>query len=45
MLPGLGEGASRKEFENAIKGHVLGTAEIMGTYEKTGRREGGKAEG
>ena len=38
MLTGLGEGASRKDFENTIKGHVLGTAELMGTYEKAGRR-------
>lgn len=43
MLPGLGEGSSRKEFENAIDGHVLGRAETMGTYQKSGRREGGKA--
>jgi phosphatidylethanolamine-binding protein (PEBP) family uncharacterized protein len=43
MLTGLGEGATRKEFERAIEGHVLGRAELMGTYQKTGRREGGKA--
>jgi phosphatidylethanolamine-binding protein (PEBP) family uncharacterized protein len=45
MLTALGEGASRKEFEKAINGHVLGTAELMGTYEKAGRREGGKSGG
>ncbi|HET7603147.1 MAG TPA: YbhB/YbcL family Raf kinase inhibitor-like protein [Gemmatimonadales bacterium] len=45
MLTGLGEGATRKEFEHAMEGHVLGTAEMMGTYQKAGRREGGKAGG
>jgi Raf kinase inhibitor-like YbhB/YbcL family protein len=34
MLTGLSEGASRKEFERAINGHVLGTAKLMGTYQK-----------
>jgi Raf kinase inhibitor-like YbhB/YbcL family protein len=43
MLTGLGEGASRQEFERAIEGHVLGRAETMGTYQKSGRREDGKA--
>jgi phosphatidylethanolamine-binding protein (PEBP) family uncharacterized protein len=43
MLTGLGEGASRQEFERAIEGHVLGRAETMGTYQKSGRREDGQA--
>jgi Raf kinase inhibitor-like YbhB/YbcL family protein len=34
MLADLGEGASRKEFERAVEGHVLGRAEMMATYQK-----------
>ena len=30
--PALGPGASRAELEEAIKGHVLGEARLMGTY-------------
>jgi Raf kinase inhibitor-like YbhB/YbcL family protein len=33
MLP-LTTGATRQEFEAALAGHVLGTAELMGTYER-----------
>ena len=45
MLTGLGERASRKDFEKSMDGHVLGKAELMGTYEKAGRREGGTTGG
>ena len=31
----LEEGASREQLENAIEGHVLGGAELIGTYERT----------
>jgi len=34
VLPDLGDGATRKNFERAITGHVLGRAELMGTYQK-----------
>jgi Raf kinase inhibitor-like YbhB/YbcL family protein len=34
-LPDLGS-ASRREVEAAMKGHVLGTASLVGTYEKSG---------
>ena len=34
ILPGLGTDARRKELEQAMRGHVLGTAELMGTYQK-----------
>jgi Raf kinase inhibitor-like YbhB/YbcL family protein len=30
----LPEGASREQLEDAIEGHVLGAAELMGTYER-----------
>jgi Raf kinase inhibitor-like YbhB/YbcL family protein len=36
-LPDLGEAAGRAELERAIAGHVLETAELMGTYERPGR--------
>lgn len=32
--PELSPGASRAELEEAISGHVLATAELMGTYER-----------
>jgi Raf kinase inhibitor-like YbhB/YbcL family protein len=31
----LQEGASREQLEDAIEGHVLGGAELLGTYERT----------
>ena len=31
----LEEGASREQLEDAIEGHVLGGAELIGTYERT----------
>jgi Raf kinase inhibitor-like YbhB/YbcL family protein len=31
----LPEGASREQLEDAIDGHVLGGAELIGTYERT----------
>jgi Raf kinase inhibitor-like YbhB/YbcL family protein len=31
---GLEPGASREQLEDAIEGHVLGGAELMGTYER-----------
>jgi Raf kinase inhibitor-like YbhB/YbcL family protein len=31
----LEEGASREQLEDAIDGHVLGGAELIGTYERT----------
>lgn len=30
----VGEGARRDQVERALEGHVLGTAEIMGSYER-----------
>ena len=39
MLPDLGERARRRELERAMDGHVLGTAILMGTYERS--RSGG----
>ena len=33
-LPSLGPRARRAELERAMAGHVLGTAELMGTYQK-----------
>ena len=33
MLPDLGEGADRAALERAMAGHVLATAELMGTYQ------------
>ena len=32
-LPDLGDGADRKALERAMAGHVLATAELMGTYQ------------
>jgi Raf kinase inhibitor-like YbhB/YbcL family protein len=37
VLPDLGPGARRAELERAIDGHVLATAELIGTYERGGR--------
>ena len=31
----LEEGASREQLEDGIEGHVLGGAELIGTYERT----------
>jgi hypothetical protein len=31
---GLGAGAAKAELEQAIEGHVLTTAELVGTYER-----------
>ncbi|HEX9202607.1 MAG TPA: YbhB/YbcL family Raf kinase inhibitor-like protein [Vicinamibacteria bacterium] len=36
VLPDLGP-ATKTEVEKAMEGHVLGKAELIGTYEKTGR--------
>ena len=33
-LPALGRGARRAELERAMAGHVCGTAELMGTYQR-----------
>lgn len=33
MLPDLGDDADRKALERAMAGHVLATAELMGTYQ------------
>jgi Raf kinase inhibitor-like YbhB/YbcL family protein len=30
----LGPGASREQLENALEGHVLGKAQLVGTYER-----------
>ncbi len=35
-LPDLGPTATRREFEAAMKGHVIATAELMGTYAHPG---------
>jgi Raf kinase inhibitor-like YbhB/YbcL family protein len=32
ILPDLGEDATRADLEKAMEGHVLGMAELMGTY-------------
>lgn len=37
VLPDLGARARRAEVERAMEGHVLGTAVLMGTYEKPPR--------
>jgi Raf kinase inhibitor-like YbhB/YbcL family protein len=34
LEPPVEAGAGRKQLEAAIEGHVLGTAELMGTYER-----------
>lgn len=39
MLGDLGADAGRAEVEAAMAGHILETAELMGTYERGGRRE------
>ena len=36
VLPDLGP-ATKAEVEKAMEGHVVGKAELVGTYEKTGR--------
>jgi len=33
-LEDLGGGASKQDLENAMMGHILGTATLVGTYEK-----------
>ena len=33
-LEGLGGGASKQDLENAMMGHILATATLVGTYEK-----------
>jgi Raf kinase inhibitor-like YbhB/YbcL family protein len=33
----LGSGATKAELEQAIEGHVLTTADLVGTYERAGR--------
>jgi Raf kinase inhibitor-like YbhB/YbcL family protein len=35
LQPDLEPGASRDQLEDAIEGHVLGGAELVGTYERT----------
>jgi Raf kinase inhibitor-like YbhB/YbcL family protein len=37
VLPDLGATAGRADLERAIDGHVLATAELVGTYERSGR--------
>jgi phosphatidylethanolamine-binding protein (PEBP) family uncharacterized protein len=32
--PELGSGAAKAELEQAIEGHVLTTADLVGTYER-----------
>ena len=36
-LPPLGADARRKDLERAMEGHVLDTAQLMGTYAREGR--------
>jgi len=38
QLVGLPPGATHKEVSAAIRGHILGQAELMGTYEKKSKR-------
>ena len=38
VLPDLGK-VTKKELEEAMKGHVIAQAELMGTYEKSGRSD------
>lgn len=33
VLPNLGDGADRKALERAMAGHILATAELVGTYQ------------
>jgi Raf kinase inhibitor-like YbhB/YbcL family protein len=33
-VPEVASGAGREELERALEGHVLGTAELVGTYER-----------
>jgi Raf kinase inhibitor-like YbhB/YbcL family protein len=35
-LADLGEAATKRELESAMAGHILGTATIVGTYQKKG---------
>ena len=37
VLPDLGRGATKARLEQAMRGHVLARAELVGTYEKKGR--------
>ena len=39
LIADLGSRARRVDVENAMEGHVLGTAVLMGTYAMRGRRE------
>jgi Raf kinase inhibitor-like YbhB/YbcL family protein len=32
MLPDLGQGGTRKELDAAMQGHILASAQLMGTY-------------
>lgn len=34
VLPDLGKGATKATLEKAMRGHVLGQAELIGTYQK-----------
>jgi len=34
MLPDLGQGATRRQLDAAMQGHILATAQLMGTYER-----------
>ncbi len=34
MLPDLGSNARRRDLDEAMKGHVLATAQVMGTYQR-----------
>ncbi len=37
MLPSLGDRARRNDLESAMRGHVLDTAQLMGTYARGSR--------
>jgi len=38
MLPNLGPSATKSTVVHAMKGHVIGEAELIGTYKKGGGR-------
>jgi Raf kinase inhibitor-like YbhB/YbcL family protein len=38
VLPDLGSKATKADLERAMHGHVLASAELVGTYESAGRR-------